>query len=159
MTTRFDSLYGDESRTLKRLPPYAFGDGTRFWRELDTAPAAPAPSARPGRSAAPAPESDTPESDPSESATSAGYDTIAAKVRHLIADIGGYTSAEIDPNALLGEDLGYDSLLQLRLIDRIRTEYPQLEDAPVDELLLAIKSVDDVVAYVADRISSEGVTR
>jgi acyl transferase domain-containing protein len=153
MTTRFDSLYGDESRTLKRLPPYTFGDGTRFRRELDPAPpvvTAPAPSARPdsGMAAAPASESDT----------SAGYDTIAAKVRHLIADIGGYTTEEIDPNALLGEDLGYDSLLQLRLIDRIRTEYPQLEDAPVDELLLAIKNVDDVVRYVADRISREEVT-
>ena len=38
VTIRFDNLYRDESRTLKRLPPYAFGDGTRFWREPDTAP-------------------------------------------------------------------------------------------------------------------------
>ena len=60
-----------------------------------------------------------------------------------------------DPNALLGEDLGYDSLLQLRLIDRLRTEYPQLEDAPVDELLPVIKTVDDLVRFVADRTTSE----
>ena len=58
----------------------------------------------------------------------AGHDAVAEEVRHLIADIGGYTIEEIDPNALLGEDLGYDSLLQLRLIERLRTEYPQLED-------------------------------
>ena len=154
LTTRFDNLYRDESRTLKRLPPYTFGDGTRFWRELDTAPtavSAPAPSARPdaGKAAVPHPEPDT----------SDGYDTVAADVRQLIADIGGYTTEEIDPNALLGEDLGYDSLLQLRLIDRLRTEYPQLEDAPVDELLPVIKTVDDVVRYVADRLTSEEVTR
>ena len=152
LTTRFDSLYRDESCTLKRLPPYAFGDGTRFWRELDTARTAlsvPDPSASPdaGRAAAPRAESDT----------SAGDEPVAEKVRHIIADIGGYTTEEIDPNALLGEDLGYDSLLQLRLVDRIRTEYPQLEDAPVDELLLAIRSVDDVVRYVTHRVTSEQV--
>jgi acyl transferase domain-containing protein len=154
LTTEFDSLYDDESRTLKRLPPYAFGDGTRYWRELDTAPttwSTPATPARPdaGRSAAPCPESET----------SAGDDPVAEKVRHIIADIGGYTTEEIDPNALLGEDLGYDSLLQLRLVDRIRTEYPLLDDAPVDELILAIRNVDDVVRYVTHRITSEQVVR
>ncbi len=148
LTPRFDNLYPDESRALKRLPLYAFGDGTRFWRDLDTARTAgpvSAPSARPdaGTAAVPVPESDT----------SAGIDPVAEKVRHIIAEIGGYTPEEIDPNALLGEDLGYDSLLQLRLIDRIRTEYPQLDDAPVDELLLAIRNVDDVVRYVAHRIT------
>jgi acyl transferase domain-containing protein len=152
LTARFDSLYSEESRVLKRLPPYVFGDGTRFWRELDAAPAivpAPAPSARPdsGTAAVPASESDD------------SFDTIAAKVHRIIADIGGYTIEEIDPNALLGEDLGYDSLLHLRLIDRIRTEYPQLEGAPVDELLLAINNVDELVRYVAYRVGSEKVTR
>ena len=152
LTTRFDSLYGDESRTLKRLPPYAFGDGSRFWRELDTVPiTASAPSARPdaGEAAGPHLQPDT----------SACYDTVAAEVRHLIADIGGYTIDEIDPNALLGEDLGYDSLLQLRLIERLRTDYPQLQDAPVDELLPAINTVDDLVRFVARRTTSEEVTR
>jgi acyl transferase domain-containing protein len=148
LTTRFESLYPDASRALKRLPPYAFGDGTRFWRDLDTAGTArpaPAPSARPDAGSVVAPRA--------ESEPSPGTDPVAEKVRHIIAEIGGYTPEEIDPNALLGEDLGYDSLLQLRLVDRIRTEYPQLDDAPVDELLLAIRNVDDVVRYVAPRIA------
>jgi acyl transferase domain-containing protein len=154
MTPRFDALYRDESRALKRLPPYAFGDGTRFWRTLDTATAAvsaPAPSERPNasRAADPHPEPDTDNATP--------RDTIAAKVRHLIADIGGYTTEEIDPNALLGEDLGFDSLLQVRLIDRLRTEYPQLENAPVDELVLVIKSIDDLVQYVTYRMTNEEI--
>jgi acyl transferase domain-containing protein len=152
LSTRFDNLYCDESRTLKRLPPYVFGDGTRFWRELDTVPTAvSAPSARPdaGEAAAPHPEPET----------SACYDTVAADVRHLIADIGGYTIDEIDPNALLGEDLGYDSLLQLRLIERLRTEYPQLAHAPVDELLPVINTVDDLVRFVAHCTTCEAVTR
>ena len=146
LTVGFDTLYAEQSRVLKRLPPYAFGDGTRFWRELDpasaVAPAAASARPDPGAAAVPAAESD------------ASFDTVAAKVHRIIADIGGYTTEEIDPNALLGDDLGYDSLLQLRLIERIRTEYPQLEDAPVDDLLLAIKNVDDVVRYVACRVGS-----
>ena len=60
---------------------------------------------------------------------------------------------QIDPNALLVADLGYDSLLQLRLIDSVRTEYPELQEAPVSELLSAIENVDDVVRYVADRLA------
>ena len=147
-TTAFDSLYGDDSLTLKRLPPYAFGDGTRFWREVDVAaPVVPAPFA----SALP--------DDDSAAATPAGVDSVAARVRQAIAEIGGYKADEINPNALLGEDLGYDSLLQLRLVERLRTEYPQLENATVDELVRAIKDVDDLVRYVEDRIGSEAMTR
>lgn len=140
MTTRFESLYEDRPYTLKRLPPYAFGDGTRFSRILDTESTAAVPAPATATTSRPEPQ------------RPAGDDPVAERVRRIIADIGGYTTDEIDPNALLGEDLGYDSLLQLRLIDRIRTEYPQLEEAPVDELLLAIRNVDDVVRYVGDRL-------
>ena len=94
-----------------------------------------------------------------EPVTRTEQDTVAAAVRHLIADIGGYTTAEIHPNALLGEDLGYDSLLQLRLIDRLRTKYPQLEAAPVAELLRVIRSVDDLVRFVADRVAGQEVSQ
>ena len=63
LAIRFDNLYRDESRTLKRLPPYAFGDGTRFWREPVTPQAAvpcadrrdPTPARRPPPAANPTP--------------------------------------------------------------------------------------------------------
>ncbi len=143
LTTRFDHLYGPESRTLKRLPPYVFGDGSRFWRALDTAVVTGSESTATAVSAAdPGPASDTADASP-----------LASRIRQLIADIGGYTVEQIDPNALLGADLGYDSLLQLRLIDSVRTEYPELQEAPVGELLSAIRNVDDVVRYVADRLA------
>ena len=138
-TSAFDSLYDDDSLTLKRLPPYVFGDGTRFWRDIDiaaSAVSAPAASALP----------DT------DSATTARADTVDARVRLVIAEIGGYSLDEITPNVRLSEDLGYDSLLQLRLIERLRTEYPQLEDASIRDLALTIKEVDDVVRYVEDRM-------
>jgi acyl transferase domain-containing protein len=142
LTTQFDRLYGAESRTLKRLPPYVFGDGSRFWRALDTAAVTGSASTATSVSAAePGAGSDTADAAP-----------LATRIRQLIADIGGYTVEQIDPNALLGADLGYDSLLQLRLIDSVRTEYPELQEAPVTELLSAIRNVDDVVRYVAGRL-------
>jgi acyl carrier protein len=146
-TTAFDSLYGDDSLTLKRLPPYAFGDGTRFWRELDlAAPAMSAPVA-----------SSLPDADDA-APTPAAADGVAARIHQVIAEIGGYPPEEINPHALLGEDLGYDSLLQLRLIERLRAEYPQLEDATLEELVRVIKDVDDVVRYVEARIGKEATT-
>jgi acyl transferase domain-containing protein len=150
VTIRFDNLYPDESRTLKRLPPYAFCDHTRFWREPHTAPTAlcaTAPSAprEAGRAATSHRGPDAP----------ADRDTVVAAVRHHIADIGGYTTDDIHPDARLGEDLGYDSLLLLRLIDRLRTDYPQLDGAAIDELLPVITKVDDLQRYVADRVAGE----
>ena len=153
VTIRFDNLYRDESRTLKRLPPYAFCDQTRFWRELGTAPTAlhaTAPS--------PLPDADTAAVSHSEPDVSADRDAVLAAVHQHIADIGGYTTDEIHPNARLGEDLGYDSLLLVGLIDRLRNEYPQLQDAPIDELLPVITKVDDLQRYVADRVAGKKVT-
>jgi acyl transferase domain-containing protein len=149
LAPRFDNLYRDTSRRLKRLPPYAFGDETRFWRNLGIpAPSVAAPSAS---------RRDEPvDADP---VSSTERDALVAEVLHLIADVGGYTDDEIAPDALLGEDLGYDSLLQLRLIDRLRTDYPELEDAPVEELLPVIKTVDDLVQFVAERVGREQVAR
>jgi acyl transferase domain-containing protein/acyl carrier protein len=143
LTTRFDNLYGAESRTLKRLPPYVFGDGSRFWRVLDAAPVAGSASTAASVSAA--------EPDPASNIT--GPTPVASRIRQIIADIGGYPVEQIDPNTLLGADLGYDSLLQLRLIESLRTEYPELHEASVGELLSAIEDVDDVVRYVADRLA------
>ena len=39
--------------------------------------------------------------------------------------------------------LGYDSLLQLRLLDRLRADYPPLRDITVAEVLPKIHSVGD----------------
>src|SRR6185312_309319 len=107
-----------------------------------TAPSAPHNA---GEAAASYPEPDA----------SADRDTVEAAVRRHIADIGGYTTDGIHPDARLGEDLGYDSLLLLRLIDRLRTDYPQLDGAAIDELLPVITKVDDLQRYVADHVAGE----
>jgi acyl transferase domain-containing protein len=130
LTTRFDELYGAESRTLKRLPPYVFGDGTRFWRALET-----------------------PAVDESPVAHTRVATPLELRIRQLVADVGGYSVAQVDRHTVLAADLGYDSLLQLRLVESVRTEFPELPDVPVGELLSAITDVDDVVRYVADRLA------
>jgi acyl carrier protein len=77
----------------------------------------------------------------------------------LIADVGGYQVDGLARSNLLGEDLGYDSLLQLRLIDRLRTEYPQLEHVTVAEVLPSIASVGDLVDFVVQRLDPADVNR
>ena len=77
--------------------------------------------------------------------------TFAEALRDALA-----VALRADPSVfLLGEDLGFDSLLQVRLIDRLRTKYPQLENAPVDELVFVIKSIDDLVQYVTHHITGK----
>ncbi len=149
---RFDNLYPEPSRNLKRLPPYVFGDGTRFWRTPVT-PEAAVPmsveSSRSGLHQAAAPGR--------ESGIDARRDAVAATVRQLIAEIGGYAPDDIRPGALFGEDLGFDSLLQVRLITRLRAEYPHVQTVSIEELLPVITRVDDLLRFVTDCVVSARV--
>ena len=78
----------------------------------------------------------------------------------MIAEVGGYSAGRLARSARLSDDLGYDSLLQLRLIDRLRTEYPQMEHITVAEVLPNIHSVGDLVDFVLERLgSAAGVTQ
>ena len=78
----------------------------------------------------------------------------------MIAEVGGYSAGRLARSARLSDDLGYDSLLQLRLIDRLRTEYSQLEHITVAEVLPNIHSVGDLVDFVLERLgSAAGVTQ
>jgi hypothetical protein len=52
----------------------------------------------------------------------------------------------------LADDLGYDSLLQLRLLERLRTEYPQLQRVDVAHVLPSIHNVGDLVDYVLHQL-------
>ena len=69
-------------------------------------------------------------------------------------------SASLAGPAGSAEDLGYDSLLQLRLFDRLRADYPQLGHIAIVEVLPKIHSVGDVVDFVVERLGpAAGVTR
>ena len=133
-------LYGRPAGPLHRIPPYVFDTSSRFW--FDGGVAAAAPTAQPAV-VTPVAEREQPAQVPAAS---------EGAVLAVIADVGGYSVGELARSSLLGDDLGYDSLLQLRLIDRLRAEYPQLEHIAVAEVLPNIHSVGDLVDFVVERL-------
>jgi acyl transferase domain-containing protein len=139
-------LYGRPADGLYRIPPYVFDTSSRFW--YDGRIAVVEPTAQPSV-VTPVDEQETPSRAPG---------SPEGAVMAVIADVGGYSAAQLARSNLLADDLGYDSLMHLRLIDRLRTEYPQLEHVTVAEVLPNVRSVGDLVDFVEQRIDSAGVT-
>jgi acyl carrier protein len=80
------------------------------------------------------------------------HDRAEGKVLALIADVGNYPVTALARSKRLADDLGYDSLLQLRLLDRLRKDYPQLQHVRAGDLLPRIQSVGDLVDFVMHRL-------
>jgi acyl transferase domain-containing protein len=139
-------LYGTAAGPLRRLPPYVFDSSSRYWFDGATAavPADPSPVSASG-----------PERIPCTPASEGRAGDVVA----VIAAVGGYPVDKLDRSTRLVEDLGYDSLLQLRLIDRLRTKYPQLEDITVAEVLPKIHDVGNLVDFVEQWFDRAGVNR
>ncbi len=137
-----DSLYGEQAGPVQRIPPYVFDDTNRFW--FDGPIAYPEQRAGVGRV----------ETTPIVEKAACGqlHDDAGDEVLALIADVGDYSVTALARSKRLAEDLGYDSLLQLRLLDRLRTEYPQLQGVDVAELLPRIHNVGDLVDFVVHQL-------
>ena len=141
-------LYGRPAGPLHRIPPYVFDTSSRFW--FDGGIVAVPPTAQPAP-VTPIAERERPARVPAD---------LEGAVLAVIAEVGGYSAGRLARSSRLSDDLGYDSLLQLRLIDRLRTEYPQLEHIAVAEVLPNMHCVGDVVDFVAQRLGpAAGVTR
>jgi acyl transferase domain-containing protein len=141
-------LYGRPAGPLHRIPPYVFDTSSRFW--FDGRVAAEVPTAQPAV-VTPVAERQRPAQVPPAS---------EGAVLAVIADVGGYSVGELARSSRLSDDLGYDSLLQLRLFDRLRADYPQLGHIAIVEVLPKIHSVGDVVDFVVERLGSAAdVTR
>jgi acyl carrier protein len=138
-------LCGGPADRLQRIPPYVFDTSSRFWFdggvadvELIAAPAMAVPVAEPEqRAQVPASRED--------------------ELLATIADVGGYPVAQLGRSSRLAEDLGYDSLLQLRLIHRLRAEYPQLARVTAAEVLPRIRNVGDLVDFVGQWFEGAGL--
>jgi acyl transferase domain-containing protein len=141
-------LYGRPAGRLNRIPPYVFDTSTRFW--FDGGVAAVPPTAQ--RAAV------TPVAEREQPARVSA--SLEGAVLAVIAEVGGYSAGRLARSAGLSDDLGYDSLLQLRLFDRLRADYPQLGHIAIVEVLPKIHSVGDVVDFVVERLGpAAGVTR
>jgi len=138
-------LYGRPAGRLHRIPPYVFDTSSRFWFDGGVATEAPTPQ-----------PAVVTTGDPQEKPSRAPAGDEGA-VLAMIAEVGGYSVGELARSRLLADDLGYDSLLQLRLVDRLRTEYPPLEHIRVAEVLPNIHSVGDLVDFVVRRLDPAGV--
>lgn len=135
-------LYGRAPGTLERVPGYTFDQGSRFWYEGDTQ-----------KSALPATESRR-----AEAPFTVSTD-LAGEVFALIAQVGGYPVGELTRSSRLSEDLGYDSLLQLRLFEQARRQYPQLGLKSVTDLPSRVNTVGALVDLIVERVSSAGAGR
>ena len=81
------------------------------------------------------------------------HGTTEDEVLALIADVGNYSVGTLARSKRLADDLGYDSLLQLQLLDRLRTAYPQLAEVDVTDLLPRIHYVGDLVDFVVHELA------
>jgi acyl transferase domain-containing protein len=149
-------LYGRPAGPLRRIPPYVFDTSSRFW--FDGRVAAGVPTARPAvvtPIAEPRQPAKAPDSVPNPVPNSS-----EGAVLGVIADVGGYSVGEIARTSRLSDDLGYDSLLQLRILDRLRAQYPELGRVPIVELVPKIHTVGDIVDFVVERLGpAADVTR
>jgi acyl carrier protein len=143
------ALYGGPAGPPQRIPPYAFDTSSRFWFD--------GPITYTRQLAQPA---EAPAGEPLGEAESTEQPQAGAEggVLTLIADVGGYSVTTLTRSKRLADDLGYDSLLQLRLLDRLRAEYPLLHDVTVAEVLSKIHSVGDLVDFVLQRLDEGGMT-
>ncbi|GLB91619.1 type I polyketide synthase [Mycobacterium kiyosense] len=124
-------IYGHSAEPPGRIPPYEFDDGPRFWSDGQTTLV---------------PERRATETPPPDSAD------VATDILSLIAAIGGLPLSTVTRSSRLGEDLGYDSLLQLRLFEQMRRNYPQLALQDSADLPADIATVGDLVDLVARRL-------
>jgi acyl transferase domain-containing protein len=136
-------LYGEPAGLLQRVPPYVFDDTSRFW--FDGPITNPHQRVRVGQVV-----TTTPTVEPAD--TEQAHDRAESEVLALIADVGNYSVTELARSKRLTDDLGYDSLLQLRLLDRLRMEYPQLQHVNAGDLLPRIHNVGDLVDFVVHRL-------
>ncbi|MGY4653367.1 type I polyketide synthase [Mycobacterium sp. URHB0021] len=137
-----DPLYGEPAGTLPPVPPYQFDDTNRFWfdRPIDETEH----RARPVQV----------QIEPSAAAhAEESHGTAEDEVLSLIADVGNYSVGTLARSKRLADDLGYDSLLQLQLLDRLRTAYPQLAEVDVTDLLPRIHYVGDLVDFVVHELA------
>jgi acyl transferase domain-containing protein len=136
------SLYGSPAGPLHRIAPYVFETSNRFWSAGGVA--APARVQSTNVTAVEHHEATQIPPGPEDALTA------------LIADVGGYSTARVARSSRLDDDLGYDSLLLLRLLNRLRSDYPELEHMSASEVLRHIHCVGDLVDFVVARLDDAG---
>ncbi|GAA4902226.1 type I polyketide synthase [Streptomonospora salina] len=145
-----------ERRTV-RLLPYAFATDRRFPVADDYRPAFDGPvqsTATAPRRTGPGPAEPSPPATPSvpETGAHAGPAPRDAEIAELMADAGGYAADGIDPDALLFEDLGFDSIVLARVLGEVERRWPHLSPLPVEDILANAASLRTLSEYMQGRL-------
>ena len=159
---RLDRLH-TEGGPVHRIPPYEF-DHDRQAHPLYPAGAA-EPESAPGRAADPTGErhpggraavspgpggagAEAAESAPAEGVPAVTSVDVRAVVLAVLREVSGMGEHDpIDGSAALRDDLGFDSLLAVRLGDRLRAELIPDREIAVDEFVRSLDTVDALVNY------------
>ncbi|MET8413394.1 phosphopantetheine-binding protein, partial [Streptomyces sp. NPDC005195] len=151
----WDALYEPAHRRTERLAPYVFSGAHRFGQTAASQPAAQpaAPDTTPrhestGVTHPPHPGGpDTPAARP---------DPALSAVIEAVVEVGAYAREQVNAEARLYEDLGFDSVMIMQLKNRIEQQLPQGADITVPQLLPALKSVGALAAFVRELTSTGG---
>ncbi|MFF3838327.1 type I polyketide synthase [Streptomyces sp. NPDC001930] len=138
-----EALRTPEAAGWHRLAPYSFSPLRRFATSVVPAqPAVPARAAVPekARTAVPPPQAGT--------VSGAGEERVRAAVVAAVAQVGGYDEAEIGPDTMLYDDLGYDSVTMLMLARLLQESFPQLAELDMASVPAAALRVRDLTALV-----------
>ncbi|WP_128382084.1 type I polyketide synthase [Streptomyces cavernae] len=167
----WDALYEPSHRRTERLAPYVFSDARRFRQTVpaqppprpaaQAAPAAPATPAAPAapeatpRQADPAPATHPHHSDGPGTAADARPDAALSAVIEAVVEVGAYPREQVDAEARIYEDLGFDSVMIMQLRNRLEQQLPQASGITVQQLLPALRSVGTLAAFLRELTSAE----
>jgi len=137
----WNPLYSAGQRIRRRLSPYEFSTARRYWLNPTTRLSEQAPAVTSNCASA---ASETRYL--LETSTNSGErDCLTREVIELVAEIGGYESRDIHEGSRLLEDLAYDSLVVVRLANRIQQRWNRR--VPIDELTVD-RTVGDIIAWL-----------
>ncbi|MDS1270910.1 type I polyketide synthase [Lipingzhangella sp. LS1_29] len=136
LNPRWAALYAPELRLLRRLPPYDFATEFRYWTT------SPTPEDQPRASTASPPTSEA--STPRTPADALGAAVVAA-----VAELCGCAPHQVRDDALLHEDLGFDSIMLVQLKEQLE----KITNHPIDiqELAAEVTTPADVRRFLQDQ--------
>ncbi|WP_156755321.1 type I polyketide synthase [Actinokineospora pegani] len=138
------ALYPVGQRTPRRLPGYSFADTERFWASAATVRGTVASVVTKEQTVV-APVA----AEPKQVAGDVGG------VLALVAEIGDYDPADLDREAKLHEDLGFDSIMVMQLGDRLTGALGLSEPIPVEELLPRVATVGELLAFAGEVLAEK----
>ncbi|WP_441250992.1 type I polyketide synthase [Kitasatospora sp. McL0602] len=155
----WDAFYPEADRQALRLAPYVFSDAHRYWSKAPVrrTPATPVAAVAPVG---------TPTSAPTPAPAATGSARIVLgrgaglagpvpeAVLAAVAQVGGYTVAELGTHSRLYEDLGFDSVMVMELKTRIEKKLALAEAVPVQDLLPHLGSVGTLIGFFEERRSN-----